>query len=57
MIMPGTVGNEWFIGIPELGSIAFFAGLLIYFTFTTIAKQPLLADKNPLMEESKHFHY
>lgn len=57
MIMPATVGAEWFIGAPELGAIAFFAGLLIYFTFSTIAKQPLVAEKNPLMEESKHFHY
>ncbi|UYW00773.1 quinol:cytochrome C oxidoreductase [Flavobacterium agricola] len=57
MIMPGTVGNEWFIGAPELGAIAFFAGLLIYCTFSTIAKQPLVAEKNPLMEESKHFQY
>jgi hypothetical protein len=57
MIMPATVGAEWFIGAAELGSIAFFAGLFIFVVFSTIAKQPLVAEKNPLMEESKHFHY
>ena len=57
MIMPATVGAEWFIGAAEIGSIAFFAGLFIFVVFSSIAKQPLVAEKNPLMEESKHFHY
>lgn len=57
MIMPATVGDQWFIGFAEIGSIAFFLGLFIFVVFTTLAKAPLVAKGNPLMEESKHFHY
>ena len=57
MIMPATVGDQWFIGWAELGSIAFFLGLFIFVVFTTLTKASLIAKGNPLMEESKHFHY
>jgi hypothetical protein len=57
MIFPATVGDQWFIGISEISSIFFFAGLFIFVVFTTLAKQPLLPEGNPLIEESKHFHY
>ncbi|WP_395059527.1 quinol:cytochrome C oxidoreductase [Flavobacterium sp.] len=57
MIYPATVGDQWFIGVSELSSIFFFLGLFIYVVFTTLSKQPLLPKGNPLIEESKHFHY
>ncbi|MHC5200722.1 quinol:cytochrome C oxidoreductase [Myroides sp. LJL119] len=57
MIMPGTVGGSWFIGVPEIGSLMFFIGLFIYVGFSTIAKAPLEIRNHPLMGESKHFHY
>jgi Ni/Fe-hydrogenase subunit HybB-like protein len=57
MIMPATVGDQWFIGSGELGAIAFFLGLFIFIVFNALTKVPLLASKNPLIEESKHFHY
>lgn len=57
MVMPATVGDQWFIGLSELGAIAFFLGLFIFVVFTTLTKAPLVAKGNPLMEESKHFHY
>ena len=57
MIMPGTVGDRWFIGIPEIASVLFFLGLFIYVVFTALTKVPLLAKRNPFIEESKHFHY
>lgn len=57
MIMPGTVGDRWFIGIPEIASILFFLGLFIFIVFTALTKAPLLAKRNPFIEESKHFHY
>ncbi|WP_310557065.1 quinol:cytochrome C oxidoreductase [Flavobacterium sp.] len=57
MIYPATVGDQWFIGVSEISSILFFLGLFIYVVFTTLAKQPLLPKGNPLIEESKHFHY
>lgn len=57
MIMPATVGDQWSIGLPELSSIAFFLGLFIFVVFSALAKYPLLPKNNPLIEESKHFHY
>ncbi|HLW10162.1 MAG TPA: hypothetical protein VKX35_07160 [Fermentimonas sp.] len=57
MIMPGTVGASWFIGAAEIGSVLFFGGLFIYVSFSAMTKAPLLAKNNPLIEESKHFHY
>lgn len=57
MIMPGTVGTSWFIGAAEIGSVLFFGGLFIFVGFSAMAKAPLLAKNNPMLEESKHFHY
>ncbi|NHF58380.1 quinol:cytochrome C oxidoreductase [Flavobacteriaceae bacterium TP-CH-4] len=56
-IMPATVGDQWFIGIPEIGAILFFAGLFIFWVFRALATQPLQPKRNPFIEESKHFHY
>lgn len=57
MIMPATVGDQWFIGAGEIGAVLFFLGLFIFVVFTALTKVPLLAKRNPLIEESKHFHY
>ena len=57
MIMPATVGDRWYIGIPEISSILLFAGLFIFVVFTALTKAPLLAKGNPFIKESEHFHY
>jgi len=57
MIMPATVGDRWFIGIPEIASILFFVGLFIFVIFSALTKAPLVPKRNPFIEESKHFHY
>ena len=57
MIMPATVGDRWYIGIPEISSILLFAGLFIFVVFTALAKAPLLAKRYPFMKESEQFHY
>ncbi len=57
MIMPATVGDRWFIGIPEIASVLLFAGLFIFVVFTALTKAPLLAKGNPLIKESEDFHY
>ena len=57
MIMPATVGENWFIGISEICSLLFFVGLFIFVVFTALTKSPLLPKRNPFIEESKHFHY
>ncbi|MBJ7882203.1 quinol:cytochrome C oxidoreductase [Gelidibacter salicanalis] len=57
MIMPGSVGDQWFIGIPEIGSILLFAGLFLLVIFSSLAKVPLTVKNNPFIKESEHFHY
>jgi Ni/Fe-hydrogenase subunit HybB-like protein len=57
MVMPATVGPNWSIGIPEIGGILFFLGAFILVVFTSLTKAPLLAKRNPFIEESKQFHY
>ena len=57
MIMPATVGDQWSIGIPEIGGILFFAGLFIFWVFRTLTKAPLQPKRNPYIEESRQFHY
>jgi len=57
MIMPATVGDRWFIGIPEISSLLLFAGLFILVVFTALTKAPLLVKGYPFRKESEHFHY
>ncbi|GAB5564680.1 MAG: quinol:cytochrome C oxidoreductase [Winogradskyella sp.] len=56
-IMPATVIERWYIGLPEIGSILLFGGLFLLVVFTALSKAPLLAKGNPFMKESEHFHY
>jgi hypothetical protein len=57
MIMPSAVGDQWFFGIPELGSVMFFSGLFIYIVFSSLTKAPLETKGDPFNEESKKFIY
>ena len=57
MIMPSAVGDQWSFGIPELGSLMFFAGLFIYIVFDSLTKAPLEATGDPLNKESEKFIY
>ena len=57
MIAPSTLGDQWFIGVPEIASLLFFLGLFIFVVFSSLTKAPLVAKRNPFIEESKHYHY
>jgi len=57
MVSPGTVGNNWHFGIPEIGALLFFLGLFIFVSFTALTKAPLHAKGNPFMKESEIYHY
>ncbi len=57
MIMPSTVGDQWYIGIPEIGAVLFFAGLFVFWVFRALGSAPLQPKRNPFIEESRHFHY
>ncbi len=57
MVSPGTVGNDWHFGIPEIGALLFFLGLFIFVGFRALTKAPLHAKGNPFMKESEIYHY
>lgn len=57
MIMPATVGDRWYIGIPEIGSVFLFGGLFLLIVFNALTKASLVAKGNPFIHESEHFHY
>ena len=57
MIMPATVVERWFIGIPEIGSILLFGGLFLLIVFTSLTKAPLTPKNNPFLKESENFEY
>jgi len=57
MIMPATVGDQWFIGVPEISSLLLFGGVFLLIVFTALTKAPLMAKRNPFIKESEHFHY
>jgi hypothetical protein len=57
LIMPGTVGESWFIGITEICSVLLISGIFIYTVFSALAKAPLTVKHSAFLKESKHFHY
>lgn len=57
MIMPATVGDRWFIGLPEISAVLLFLGLFILIVFYALSKAPLKAERNPFIKESEYFHY
>ncbi len=57
MIMPATVGDQWFFGISEISSVLLILGIFIYVVFNALTKAPLLAKGNPFTKESENYHY
>jgi hypothetical protein len=57
MVMPATVGDQWYIGIPEIGAVLFFGGAFLFWIFRALTKAPLQPTRNPYIEESRQFHY
>ncbi|UMB53527.1 quinol:cytochrome C oxidoreductase [Lutibacter sp. A64] len=57
MIMPATVGDQWFFGITEICAALLVLGIFIYVVFNALTKAPLLAKGNPFIKESEQYHY
>ena len=49
MIMPATVVDRWFFGLPEISALVLFSGLFILIVFYSLSKAPLLAKGNPFI--------
>ena len=57
MIMPATVVDRWYFGLPEISALALFSGLFLLIVFYSLSKVPLLVKGNPYIKESENFHY
>jgi hypothetical protein len=56
MIMPGTVGSLWSLGLVQIGTLLGFAGLFMFVVFTALSKKPLMIRKHPMFVESTYHH-
>jgi hypothetical protein len=52
MIMPGAVGDKAGIGIIEIFSTFFYAGMFIFIVLKSLSKGPLVLKNDPFIEES-----
>jgi hypothetical protein len=57
MIMPGTLFDQWELGLLELGMFMMFLGIFVYSVLNSLSKAPLLLKNHPFLEESKHHEY
>jgi len=57
IVMPGTVGPFWNIGLLEIGSSLFVIGLFIFVVISALTKTKLIPVGNPYLKESKIYEY
>ena len=57
MVMPGTLFDQWGLGLLEIGMFMFFLGTFVYTVLKAITKSPLLQKNHPFLEERKHHEF
>lgn len=57
LVMPSTIGPNWYFGIPEFASLLFFLGLFIFVVGAGLGKESLYPKGNPFLKESENYHY
>ena len=57
LVMPSTVGENWYFGIPEISSVFLFLGLFIFIVARGLSKVSLHPEGNPFIKESEQYHY
>lgn len=56
MITPGVMQEKGGIGFLEIGMTLIFAAAFLFVVLSSLAKMPLVAKNDPLLEESLHHH-
>jgi len=56
MVMPGTIHEHYSLGWFEFGTLAFYAGLIMFFVGKGLTKKPLVAKYHPFIKESTIHH-
>lgn len=54
MVTPGIYGTGMNIGMLEIGTMVFLAGVFVYWVLTALTKRGLIAVNHPYIEESAH---
>jgi hypothetical protein len=54
MVMPGTLFDQWELGLLELGMFMLFLGTFTFTVLKSLTKSPLLQKNHPYLGESKH---
>jgi len=57
IVMPGTVGPFWTIGLVEIGATLFVVGLFILVVMASLSKLKLIPTGNPFLRESEIYEY
>ena len=57
LVMPSTVGHNWYFGIPEIASLCFFLGLFIFVVGRGLGKTSLKPENDPFIRESENYHF
>lgn len=57
IVMPGTVGPFWSIGLPEIGATFFVVGLFTLVVMSALSKLKLIPTGNPFLHESEIYEY
>lgn len=56
LIMPGTVGAHWHIGLLEIGFYLVYLGLFLFVVRKSLEKARAVVANDPFLVESEHFH-
>jgi hypothetical protein len=55
-IMPGSVGGEAAIGIPEIGLTVGYAGIFLWVVFRSLSRASLIPYNHPYFREGQEYH-
>ncbi len=56
LIMPGTVGDKWHMGLLELGLYLLYLGIFLFVVRKALEKRRVIVAHDPYLVESEHFH-
>ena len=56
MVKPATVGDNWKMGLVEIGVALGYLGLLIWSTLNELTKASVIPKHHPMLQESLHHH-
>lgn len=57
LVMPGTVMNNYSIGILEIGMFLLFLGIFLFALLRQLTKAPLVKKNHPMLDESIHHDF